>query len=304
MGLLIDGKAIAQKIEEKTAARVALLKKKGLNPKLAVILVGADKPSQTYVRRKGEAAKRVGIDFELHELPEKISMEELIDKTEEIQHSEYLSGLIVQLPLPEHLYTSEVLNTIHPELDVDCLTDVNLGKLVMKTNSIVPPTPGAVITILHELNVDLVGKEVCIIGAGALVGKPLTIMMLNERATVTVCNSKTKDIKEKCLMADIIVTGVGKKDVVTGDMVKEGAIIIDTGVCFVDGKMYGDVNVEEVLSKAAQVTPTPGGVGPLTVARLLWNTLLCAEEMDKKNIKSFKKPKETYQGHKNNTYNL
>lgn len=278
MGQLIDGKQIAKTIKQKTAKRVACLQKQGVTPKLAVILVGEDKPSQTYVQKKGQAAKKVGMDFTLYELPQNIEEKDLIAKINEIQDDPKLSGIIVQLPLPEHLYTTNILNTIRPELDVDCLTDTNLGKLVMKTNYLVPPTPGAVMSILHELGTkDLIGKNVVIIGTGALVGKPLAVMMMNERASVTTCNSKTKDIKEKCLAADIIVTGVGKKNLLRGDMVGEGTIVIDTGVCFEDEKMYGDVNVDEVLKKAAWVTPTPGGVGPITVARLLWNTAICAE---------------------------
>lgn len=281
MGELIDGQAIAKKIRLQTAKRAAELKKQGLTPKLAVILVGDNKPSQTYVRKKGQAATQIGLDFNLYELPENISQADLIAKINEIQTDDKLSGLIVQLPLPEHLYVTDVLNAINPKLDVDCLTDANLGKLVMKTNYLVPPTPGAVMSILHELKVDLVGKNVNIIGVGALVGKPLAIMMMNERASVTTCNSATKDTKAKCLAADIIITGVGKKDIIRAEMVKPGAIVIDAGVCFVEGKMYGDVNVKEVLTKAAYVTPTPGGVGPITVARLLKNTVICAERNNK-----------------------
>ncbi|MEK7624062.1 MAG: bifunctional 5,10-methylenetetrahydrofolate dehydrogenase/5,10-methenyltetrahydrofolate cyclohydrolase [Patescibacteria group bacterium] len=277
MGQLIDGKAIAQKIEQETAARVAALKQTGATPKLAVILVGEDKPSQTYVRKKGEAAKKAGMNFALHEIKESTSTLELIEKIEEIQSDSELSGLIVQLPLPPQIDTNAVLNTIRPEIDIDCLTEVNLGKLIMKSNLIEPPTPGAVMSILEHLQVDLVGKNVTIIGAGPLVGKPLAVMMINARASVTVCNSKTRDTKEKCLAADVIVTGVGKKDVLRGDMVRKGAIVIDTGVDFVEGKMYGDVNVDEVVQNAGWVTPTPGGVGPITVARLLLNTITCAE---------------------------
>ncbi len=277
--MLIDGKQIAEKVNQRTAELVAILKKKNITPKLAVILVGEDKPSRTYVRKKGESAKKTGFDFALYELPKNIKQDELIKKIKKIQQDKKLTGLIVQLPLPEHLYATEVLNAIKPEIDVDCLTDVNLGKLVMKTNYIVPPTPGAVMSILHDLNVDLIGKNITIIGAGALVGKPLAIMMMNERASVTTCNSKTKNTKEKCLQADIIVTGVGKKDLLRGDMVKKDAIVIDTGVDFESGKMYGDVNVEEVEKIASYVTPTPGGVGPITVARLLLNTAICAEKL-------------------------
>jgi len=280
LGKLIEGNKIAQIIEKKTEEKVAKLKKTGKSVKLAVILVGSDKPSQTYVKRKGLAAKKIGIEFILYEIEASISKEDLITKVKEIQKDPKLTGLIVQLPLPEPLYTTDVLNAILPEIDVDCLTDVNLGKLVMKTNTIVPPTPGAVITILKELGVNLIGKDVTIIGTGALVGKPLAIMMMNEGASVITVNSRTKNTKEKCLMADIIVTGVGKKDLLRGDMVKPNAIVIDTGVDFENGKMYGDVNVPEVLKNALWVTPTPGGVGPNTVARLLWNTAICAEKLN------------------------
>jgi methylenetetrahydrofolate dehydrogenase (NADP+)/methenyltetrahydrofolate cyclohydrolase len=222
-------------------------------------------------------AKAVGIDFELHNLDTDISKQEIVEEINIIQADNNLAGLIVQLPLPEPLYTTEVLNAIKPEFDVDCLTDVNLGKLVMKTNNMVPPTPGAVMTILKSLNIKFPGTNVTIVGAGALVGKPLSIMMLNEGASTTICNSRTLDTKEKCLTADIIITGVGKKDLIRGDMIKAGAIVIDTGVCFENGKMFGDVNFAEALQKASHITPVPGGVGPITVARLLKNTLICAE---------------------------
>ncbi len=275
---IIDGKAIAAKINAKTAEHVHKLKEKGVTPRLEVILVGRDKASATYVRKKGETAQKLGIEFKLHELPASLTTAELISHIKKIQESPSLYGLIVQLPLPEKFYTNDVLNTIDPSIDIDCLTNVNLGKLVMKTNYLVPPTPGAVISILHELNIPIAGKNVTIIGMGALVGKPLAIMMVNEGASITTVNSRTADTKEKCLGADIIVAGVGKKDVLRGDMVKNGAVVIDTGVAFENGKMFGDVNVAEVSEHAAFVTPTPGGVGPITVARLLWNTVLCAEK--------------------------
>lgn len=278
MGQLIDGKSIAKEIREKTAERVKLLKKKGITPKLAVILVGEDKPSQTYVKKKGQAAEKTGMNFELVEMPRLSSTQDVLKKLDQLQNQPELSGIIVQLPLPDQIDTNKVLNAIKPELDVDCLTNINLGKLVMKTNNIVPPTPGAVMSILNNLEVDLVGKNATIIGVGSLVGKPLAIMLMNERVSVTTCNSKTKDTKEKCLKADIIVTGVGKKDVLRGNMVSKNTIVIDTGVDFEKNVMYGDVNVLEVLKKASHVTPTPGGVGPITVARLLLNTVICAEQ--------------------------
>lgn len=277
MGTRIDGKAIAEKINAHTVERVELLRAKGITPKLGVILVGHDPASETYVRKKGEAAAKLGIDFELKKLPDTISSVGLKSEIEAMQSDKKLSGLIVQLPLPEELYNPEILNTIRPDIDVDCLTHENLGRLVMRSHYIEPPTPGAVLAILEHLNVPLAGKNVTIIGMGALVGKPIAIMMANEGASITTINSRTQNTKEKCLSADIIVSGVGKKGLVTGDMIKPGAIVIDTGFDYVDGKVYGDVVVDEVLNVASHVTPTPGGVGPITVARLLWNTVACAQ---------------------------
>lgn len=278
MSNFIDGIAIAEKIHFQTAKKVKTLKKRGITPKLAVILVGDDKPSATYVKRKGEAAAKIGIEFALHQLNSAISKNEIIKKILEIQEDALLSGLIVQLPLPEPLYTEEVLNAIDPAVDVDCLTNENIGRLIMNNADFLPPTPGAVMSILDHLKILLAGKNVTIVGVGALVGKPLAIMMMNARASVTTVNSATRDFKQKCLAADIIISGVGKKNLIRGDMVRRGAIVIDTGVDFVNGKMCGDVNVEEVMSIADAVTPTPGGVGPVTVARLLWNTAVLAEQ--------------------------
>ena len=279
MSNIIDGKLIAAKIETEIASRVALLKQKGVIPKLAVVLVGEDRPSRIYIKRKKEAAERVGIDFELHEFPEDIEKEELIQAVNKIQADSLLTGLIIQLPLPERLYVPEVLNAINPEIDVDCLTDCNIGKLVMKTNLIEPPTPWAVIRTLKEINFDLVGKNATIIGTGVLVGKPLAIMLVNELASVTTCNSRTKDIKSKCLAADVIISAVGKKDSLTIDMITEGTVVIDTGIVYTDGKMRGDVDFANVSKKAGFITPTPGGIGPITVAKLLLNTVICAEKI-------------------------
>ena len=282
MGQIIDGKAIAEKIRTSIALEVKKLKKKNIKPKLGVVLVGNDLPSQTYVNKKQQAAETAGICFILKKFPASVSKIKLIDEIKKLQKKEKLSGLIIQLPLPNKLYTSEVINAVDPKIDVDCLTDANIGKLVMKTSYIFPPTPYAVITILKELNFDISGKNITIVGMGALVGKPLAIILSNEGASVTTCNSRTRDIKEKCLMADVIVTGVGKKDLLRGEMIKPGTIVIDTGIVFENGKMFGDANKDEVLSKASFFTPTPGGVGPITVALLLQNTVLCAKRNAKK----------------------
>ncbi len=281
MSNIIDGKKIAAKIEKETAKQVAALKTKGITPKLAVVLVGTDKPSLTYIRKKESAAQRVGIDFALHQFPKNISKEELIDAVNKIQKDPQLTGLIIQLPLPERLYKPEVLNAINPNIDVDCLTDTNIGKLVMKTNLIEPPTPWAVIKTLKEIKFNLIGKNATIVGAGALVGKPLAIMLVNELASVTTCNSHTKNLKSKCLSADVIISAVGKQNLITADMIKKGTAIIDTGIVYVDGKMKGDVDFIPVSKKASFITPTPGGIGPLTVAKLLLNTTTCAKKINK-----------------------
>jgi len=280
MSQIIDGKLIAAKIETEIASRIEALKQTGITPKLAVVLVGEDRPSRIYIKRKKEAAERVGINFELHELPEDIEKNELIKTVQKIQQDPLLTGLIIQLPLPERLYVPEVLNAINPNIDVDCLTDCNIGKLVMKTNLIEPPTPWAVIKTLKEINFDLAGKNAIIIGTGALVGKPLAIMLVNELASVTTCNSRTRDIKNKCLNADVIISAVGKKDIVTADMVNDGAVVIDTGIVYDNGKMRGDVDFANVSSKTSFITPTPGGIGPITVAKLLLNTTICAEKIN------------------------
>lgn len=279
MNHLIDGKAIAETIKTAVAQDVAKLKQHGLTPKLAVVLVGDDKPSQTYVKKKGQAATSVGMDFELHRFDGNIDQDQLLDNLTEIQSDDALSGIIVQLPLPPHIDTNTVLNAIDPDLDVDCLTDINLGRIVMQTNTIIPPTPAAVLSILTAMDVNLAGANVTIVGTGQLVGRPLSIVLVNTKASVTTCNETTTNIEEKCLGADIIVSGVGKKDIIRGDMVKKGAIVIDTGVSYSPtGRLQGDVNVDEILAAGARVTPTPGGVGPITVAQLLHNTVICAQQ--------------------------
>ena len=276
-GKLIDGKKIADKIHRRTKRLVLLLKKQGINPKLAVVLVGDHRPSEIYVNKKGQAAQKVGIAFKLYRLPGTITKEKLVKKIITIQRDKDLSGLIVQLPLPENLYAPDVLNAIKAEKDVDCLTNENMGRIVMKTNTILPPTPGAMVTICEELGIDLKGKNITVVGAGALVGKPLAIILMNKRATVTVCNSISKNFNKDCLNADIIMTGVGEHNLIRGKMVKKDALVIDAGINFFNGKVGGDINQPEIQKKAAHYTPTPGGVGPITVAILLWNTALCAK---------------------------
>lgn len=275
--IVIDGKQLQQKILDSLKPEVALLKKQGITPKLGIIFVGDHQPSKTYVKRKEDAAHSIGVDFELHTYPANTTKEKIISEIKRLQQDKNLSGLIVQLPLPEPLYTSEVLNAVDPERDVDCFTDTQVGKLVMQTNSIAPPTPGAVCDILESINVEVKGKHVVVVGAGALVGKPLTIMLLNKQATVTTCNSHTKNLKSITKTADILVTAVGKKNLITKSHVKKGCVVIDTGIVFEDKIMYGDVDYKGVSKKASYITPVPGGVGPVTVALLLKNTVTQAK---------------------------
>lgn len=279
MGKIIDGKSIADQILHETRKEVDLLKKQRIIPHLGVILIGNNPASEIYVRRKQQAAEQIGIQFSLFRLPEAIQQKELIKKMKSIESSKKLTGLIVQLPIPEHLYTPEVLNTINPELDVDCLTDLNFGRLAMGTHLIEPPTAGAVMAILASLKTNLVGKNVCLVGMGALVGKPLALLLINARASVTTTNSATKKLSEKTRAADIIISGVGKAGLIKGSMVQRGAIVIDAGTSFdKQGKYTGDVIVNQIQKVARWVTPTPGGVGPITVAILLRNATRLAKK--------------------------
>lgn len=278
MATIIDGKLIAKKQEAKTKQAVFDFVSAGnLAPKLAVIHIGNDPASTIYVRKKQKAAERVGIAYTLHKYPAHISEADIIAEIHTIQSDKALSGLIIQLPMPENFYP-HVINAIDPAIDVDCLTETNLGKLMMQTHTIAPPTPAAVLAILDELDVSLSGKNVTIVGTGILVGKPLAVMCMNRDASVTTINMHTKDSAEKCLAADIIVSAVGKKDIIRRNMVKPGAIVIDAGVDFADGAMFGDVAFDAVEPIAAYITPTPGGVGPITVSELLHNTFVCAKQ--------------------------
>lgn len=277
-GKLINGEAIAKKLLNQVAGRVAKLKAKSLQPSLGVVLVGTNPASVTYVNKKREAALKAGINFTLYQLPASITTKALINKIYAIQTNPTLCGLIVQLPLPEPLYTPQVLNAINPQIDVDCLTDVNLGKLIFGKYLLAPPTPSAVFTVLKSLKIKLAGKNVTVVGQGALVGKPLATMLTSAGCSVTTINSRTKNVKQKCLTADILISAVGKKDLIMGNMVKPGAVVIDCGFVKEGKKLFGDVNTKQVLARASYLTPTPGGIGPITVAQLLYNTVLCAED--------------------------
>jgi len=279
MKKIIDGFKIAKKIEKRIEKTTKTLAKKKIKPLLAVILVGNDKPSQTYVNKKRLLAKKLGIDFKLHKFKTDIQEKEIIKNIKKIQENNKISGLIIQLPMPPHINREKILKTIKAEIDVDVLNPITQKKLKSGKLEILPPTPGAIIEILKELKVDLKKQTFCLVGTGILVGTPLSYILKNLKVKkLNLCNSKTKNIKQKTLTADVIITAVGKKNLITADMVKPDAIVIDAGTCFYKKSAYGDVDFKNVAPKIKYITPVPGGVGPITVAKLIENTVLYAKK--------------------------
>src|SRR3989339_2289690 len=268
---IINGNKIANKIL--TNLQLTLSAVEGSRPKLAVIFVGTNKPSQTYINKKRLACKKVGINFQLYKFPTKITERQLLTELAKIQTDPHLTGLIVQLPIPKHLHTQTILDAVRPKFDVDCLNSQYLTtlQLTTSTTSILPPTPAAILEILRTLKIDLKKQKIVIIGNGRLVGKPMAAILHAMKIKPVVCDKYTTDIPAKCRQADIIITATGQKDLIRGNMIKSGAIVIDAGVSFVNKKMFGDINFSEVKKLASAVTPTPGGVGPITVAMLLKN---------------------------------
>ena len=269
MAIIVDGKTIANRLLDQIQAQVA---QRNLRPHLAVVLVGEDPASQTYVRKKQDAAQTIGVKFSLYQFPGTITTENLIAELQQIQQQP-LSGIIIQLPLPPKINKQKVLNALNPEIDVDYLSWESLGKLVIGENSLVPPTPGAILEILDYHRINLKGKHVVLVGQGDLIGKPLANILIQMPVTLTVCGRETKDLKKFTQQADILITGVGRAGLIRGDMVKKGVVVVDAGVSFKGKKMFGDVAFEEVKKVASLITPTPGGVGPITVAKLLENTV-------------------------------
>lgn len=272
--MILDGKTFSQKIKDNVKAEVESLIKKGyVAPCLAVVLVGNDAPSQIYVKNKKNACAYVGIKSVSVELDEKISQTELENKLNELNNDKNINGILLQLPLPKGLDERSALNCISPIKDVDGLTNLSLGKLTSGEESLVACTPQGIMELLNEYNVDLTGKNVVIINRSNLVGKPLIQLMLNQNATVTVCHSKTKNLEHFTKNADVLVTAVGKQNFITADMVKKDSVIIDVAIVRLNDKICGDVDFENVSKKAKLITPVPGGVGPLTIACLMQNTV-------------------------------
>lgn len=271
---ILDGKLVSKKIQEEIKKQVATLSKK---PCLLVILVGNDQASQIYVSSKEKACKKVGMESKTIILDENVSQKEVIKVIQKANEDKNINGILVQLPLPNHMDAKAVVGAIDPMKDVDGLHAYNQGKLMLGEPGIIPCTPKGVMRLLSEYHVDLSGKNALVIGRSILVGKPVAQLLLNKNATVTIAHSKTKDLKELCLNMDIIVCAVGKPKTITEDMVKEGAVIIDVGINRVLGTLVGDVDYLSVAPKTSRITPVPGGVGPMTIACLLENVLECYE---------------------------
>lgn len=284
---ILDGKALAQNIEKEIQKEVESLSQKGITPGLAVMLVGSDPASQSYVNMKAKACKRTGIYSITHEMPENIQQESLLQTIAMLNQNPNIDGILVQLPLPKHIDTTAVLEAIAPHKDVDGFHPFNMGRVFANLESFVPATPMGVLTLLKHYKIPLQGKNVVIVGASNIVGKPLGALFLNENATITLCHIYTQNLAKHTKEADILCVAVGKPNLITKDMVKEGAIVVDIGISRLqEGRIVGDVDFENVAPLCAFITPVPGGVGPMTIASLLQNTLKAAK-MRGKNTKEY-----------------
>lgn len=281
MAIIIDGKEVARKTREKLKNEVQNLKKRGIIPKLTVIMVGDNTASRVYVRNKSRACNEVGVEYEEFFLDSNISQKELLDLIKKLNDDKTVNGILLQSPLPQHLDINEAFRTIDYRKDVDGFHPMNVGKLVLGQDTFVSCTPYGIMRLFEEYNIDLCGKNVVILGRSNIVGKPLVQCCLNNNATVTICHSKTKDIKEVTKNADVLVVAIGKPHFLEANMVKDGAIIVDVGINRIDtGKIVGDVDFENVSKKASYITPVPGGVGPMTVAMLLNNVIKATRQQN------------------------
>lgn len=267
---LIDGKAISAEIQERIKREVDTLDRK---PGLAVILVGEDPASCVYVRNKEKMCNKLGIQSFVYRLPEDTSEKELLDLIEELNANDEVNGILLQHPVPPQIDEHKAFNKISPDKDVDGFHVINRGKLAIGEDCFVACTPLGVITMLKHEGIEISGKRAVIVGRSNIVGKPLFELLLKENATVTVCHSKTKNLKAICLEADILIAAIGKPQFITKDMVKDGAVVVDVGINRIDGKLIGDVDFDNVKDTASYITPVPGGVGPMTMATLMENVL-------------------------------
>lgn len=276
---IIDGKVIAAELCEEMKGEVEKVRASGLIPGLAVVIVGEDPASKVYVGQKEKACANLGIYSEKHTLPADVSEEELVGLIRGLNEDPKIHGILVQLPLPGHIDEGRVLETIDPRKDVDGFHPVNVGKLVVGEETLLPCTPHGIIVLLERAGVDLKGKETVVVGRSNIVGKPVSLLLLSKHATVTICHSKTEDLAAHTGRADVLVVAVGKPETIKADMVKEGVVVIDVGVNRLeDGRLVGDVDFEGVKEKASAITPVPGGVGPMTITMLMRNTIEAAKQ--------------------------
>lgn len=280
MSRLIDGKVISAAVKERVKNEVAQLNEKGITVGLAVIIVGEDPASKIYVANKKKACEALGIVSEEYALPESTTEKELLGLIDTLNAKKSINGILCQLPLPRHLDEKRIINAISPEKDVDAFHPVNVGRIMIGDYDFVPCTPAGIMEMLAYENIETEGKRCVVIGRSNIVGKPMAMLLLHKNGTVTICHSKTRNLKEICLGADILVAAVGKAKFVTADMVKEGAVVIDVGMNRENGKLCGDVDFEAVKDKASAITPVPGGVGPMTIAMLMQNTLTAAKRQN------------------------
>ena len=268
---IIDGKEISAAVKEQVRAEIERDK---LSVGLAVVIVGDDPASRVYVNNKKKACELCGIKSYEYALPENTSEEQLLELVDTLNSDKNVNGILVQLPLPGHLNEKKVIERISPEKDVDAFHESNVGRIMIGNYAFLPCTPAGCMELIHSTGVEVAGKECVVIGRSNIVGKPMAMLLLHENGTVTICHSKTKDLAEVCRRADILIAAVGRANFVTGDMIKEGAVVIDVGINRLDnGKLCGDVKFDEAVEKAGYITPVPGGVGPMTIAMLMKNTV-------------------------------
>lgn len=281
MAVILDGKAVSAKVKEEVKEEVESLKKQGVSVGLAVIIVGNNPASRTYVNNKKKACEAAGIVSEEYALPEETTQEELLALVRELNQKDSINGILCQLPLPKQLDEEAVIAAISDKKDVDAFSAVNVGHIMIGDYSFLPCTPAGIMEILRHYNIDVAGKECVVIGRSNIVGKPMAMLLLHQNGTVTICHSKTKNLKDVTSRADILVAAVGIPHFVTADMVKEGAVVIDVGMDRDEnGKLCGDVDFAAVEPKASYITPVPGGVGPMTIATLLKNTVTAAKQQN------------------------
>ena len=279
MSIILDGKSVATKIKSQVAIRVEELKQKGINVTLAVIVVGDNPASEVYVRNKEKACKELGIEskvFHWNFSNSEMGQQRVLELIESLNKDPEINGILCQLPLPEGYDERVIIEAIDPVKDVDAFHPANIGRIMIGNYSFLPCTPAGIMEMLEYYNIDISGKECVVVGRSNIVGKPMAMMLLNNNGTITVAHSKTTNLKELCRRADILVAAVGKPGFITADMIKDDAVVIDVGINRVEGKLCGDVDFEVCKEKASYITPVPGGVGPMTVAMLMQNTLTAA----------------------------